>query len=161
MSFEVKDSGERHEYESGMVRDTQEGKPDYALIFDGPLVDRYAEHLTKGAKKYGRRNWQLANSEEEYERFRASAARHFRQWLRGDDDEDHFAATVFNMNAAEYVEERLAEAYLEELRAASSTTDGAWGIRSWFVHGPTTTGNFSEVKITNVRDCGCEECGCK
>lgn len=101
--FVVKDSGERLEYESGMVRDTQDGKPDYSLVFDGPMVDRLAVHLTKGAEKYGKRNWQLANSEEELSRFKASAVRHFRQWLRGDLDEDHFAATIFNMNACEYV----------------------------------------------------------
>jgi len=105
--FTIKDSGERLEYDSGMRRDTTEGKADYSLVYDGPLVDRYAEHLTKGAVKYGPRNWQLADSPAELERFRSSASRHFRQWIRGERDEDHFSATVFNMNAAEYVLEKL------------------------------------------------------
>jgi hypothetical protein len=34
--FEVKDSGARQEFESGMVRDTTEGKTDYTRILDGP-----------------------------------------------------------------------------------------------------------------------------
>ena len=101
--FEIKDSGERQEFDSGMVRDTAEDKIDYTLAFDGPLLDRYAAHLTEGAKKYAKRNWMQARGPEEMARFKDSATRHFRQWLRGDMDEDHFAATVFNMNGFEYV----------------------------------------------------------
>lgn len=105
--FTVKDSGQRIDYPSGMRRDTTEGKVDYILALDGPLFERLAAHMTKGAYKYGRRNWQLADSEEELERFRSSATRHFLQWLRGDSDEDHMAAVCFNLNAAEYVKQRL------------------------------------------------------
>ena len=108
--FVVKDSGKREEFPSGMRRDTEDGKPDYTLIFDGPMIDRYAEHMTRGAAKYGRRNWQHANSEEEMERFRRSAFRHFRKWLAGERDEDHAAAVIFNLNAYEYVRGRLATA---------------------------------------------------
>jgi hypothetical protein len=36
--FETKDSGERQQFASGMVRDTQTGKPRYDLAFDGPLA---------------------------------------------------------------------------------------------------------------------------
>lgn len=103
MSFEVKDSGDRMEFESGMVRDTSEGKADYSLVYDGPMLDRWAEHLTKGAAKYSPRNWMLARSKEEAERFRRSAARHFRQWMAGETDEDHAAAVFFNINGHEYV----------------------------------------------------------
>jgi hypothetical protein len=86
-----------------MVRDIQGGKTFYHLLYDGPMFDRWAEHLTKGAAKYDEQNWMKANGEEELRRFRASAARHFRQWMRGDTDEDHAAATFFNINGAEYV----------------------------------------------------------
>lgn len=101
--FNIKDSGERQEFESGMVRDTAEGKIDYTLAYDGPLLDRYAAHLTEGAKKYDKRNWMKAKGPEELARFQVSAARHFRQWLAGEQDEDHFSATIFNMNGYEYV----------------------------------------------------------
>jgi len=90
-----------------MRRDTEDGKIDYTLALDGPMFARCADHLTKGAAKYGRRNWQNANSVEEYERFKRSAFRHFIQWMDGDTDEDHAAAVIFNVNAAEYVRERL------------------------------------------------------
>jgi len=106
--FEVKDSGKREEFPSGMRRDTEDGKRDYTLIFDGPLADRYAEHMSKGARKYGEKNWMKAATEAEYKRFRRSAARHFIAWLRGVTDEDHAAATLFNIMAAEYVAERMA-----------------------------------------------------
>lgn len=105
--FQVKDSGKREEYKSGMVRDVTDGKVDYSLVFDGPLIDRLALHLTKGAIKYSKRNWMKANGNEELERFKESAVRHFRQWLRGDRDEDHFSAVVFNLNAYEYLREKL------------------------------------------------------
>ena len=106
--FVVKDSGERREYPSGMHRDTEDDKLNYLLVYDGPMLDRWVEHMTKGAIKYGEKNWQLACTRDEMERFQRSAARHFRQWLRGERDEDHAAAIIFNLNAAEYVRERLA-----------------------------------------------------
>lgn len=104
--FVVKDSGVREEYESGMRRDTQEGKPDYTLIHI-PFLTRIANHLVKGAKKYGENNWQLANSPAELKRFRKSAFRHLIQWLNNEQDEDHMAAVCFNLMAAEYVKEKL------------------------------------------------------
>lgn len=106
MEFTVKDSGKREEYESGMVRDTQEGKPDYTLV-DRAMLTRWAMQMTRGAKKYGRRNWQLAEGPEELERFRASAMRHLVQWLDGELEEDHAAAVFFNIAAAEYVKDKL------------------------------------------------------
>lgn len=105
--FIVKDSGEREQFESGMQRDTEDGKADFTLIRKGPLFKRWAEHLTKGALKYGRHNWTNADSENELDRFQRSAARHFEQWLAGDRDEDHACAVVFNLNAAEYVRDKL------------------------------------------------------
>lgn len=107
MDFTVKDSGARQNFASGMQRDVTEGKPRFDLVFDGPILERYAEHLRKGAVKYDARNWMQANSPEEMERFRESAARHFAQWMAGDTDEDHAAAVIFNLNGFEYVKARL------------------------------------------------------
>jgi hypothetical protein len=115
--FIVKDSGQRIDFPSGMRRDTQEGKADFLLVRDGPMLERWAEHMTKGAEKYGRRNWQLACSLEEWERFRSSAARHFEQWLRGDRDEDHASAVFFNINAAEYVFGRIDDPFSDNRTA--------------------------------------------
>lgn len=110
-TFGLKDSGVREQFTSGMQRDTAKDKIDYSLIFDGPLLKRWATHLTKGAQKYDRRNWMKATGQAELERFRASAARHFAQWMAGECDEDHAAAVVFNMNGAEYVKDRLDEEF--------------------------------------------------
>jgi len=107
--FVTKDSGERMEFSSGMVRDTTEGKTLYHLVFSGPMLWRWAELLTRGAEKYDENNWMKAESKEELARFRASAVRHFFQWVRGDTDEDHGAAVFFNINGYEYVKGKLRE----------------------------------------------------
>jgi hypothetical protein len=104
--FMVKDSGQRQEFAGGMVRDVTEGKVDYSLVLDGPMFERWAAHMTKGAQKYDKRNWLKAAGDAELERFKESAFRHFLQWLRGDTDEDHAAAVLFNINGAEYVKGR-------------------------------------------------------
>jgi len=101
--FVVKDSGVREQFDSGMVRDTAEGKTNFALVLDGPMFWRWATHLTKGAVKYAARNWMKARGDAELERFKESAFRHFMQWYNGEEDEDHAAAVFFNINGAEYV----------------------------------------------------------
>ena len=106
-TFKIKDSGEREVSASGMQRDTTKGKTDYTLVLDGPMFDRLADHLTKGALKYDKRNWMKATGQEELERFRESALRHFLQWFRGETDEDHAAAVFFNINGVEYVKENM------------------------------------------------------
>lgn len=106
MNFETKDSGKRVDFPSGMRRDTQEGKPRYDLV-DEPMLTRWAELMARGAEKYGENNWKLANSEEELQRFKASGFRHFIQWIRGDEDEDHAAAILYNIAACEYVKRRI------------------------------------------------------
>lgn len=105
--FVIKDSGKRASFEGGMVRDVTEGKTDYSLVLDGPMFDRWAVHLTKGAAKYAKRNWMLAQGQTELDRFRESALRHFLQWYRGETDEDHAAAVMFNVNGAEYTKGKL------------------------------------------------------
>ncbi len=96
-----------------MVRDVSDDKTDYTLVLDGPMFDRWAEHLTKGAKKYDARNWMKAEGIAEYERFMSSALRHFLQWFRGEEDEDHAAAVFFNINGAEYVNAKMGAPVLD------------------------------------------------
>ena len=115
MKFQTKDSGQRQKYKSGMVRDLQEGKPDFYLIvakdmpYKEQLLTRWAELMERGKVKYGSRNWELADSEEELERFKSSAYRHFMQWILGEDDEDHASAVLYNINACEYLKWKLKE----------------------------------------------------
>lgn len=119
--FQVKDSGERKLFESGMVRDTASDKIDYTTILDGPMCGRWAAHLTKAKKKYpdikpGVANWTLAAGEAELQHARKSLARHFFQYMRGDQDEDHAAAIFFNVNLIEYVKEKLARELPDKIR---------------------------------------------
>lgn len=110
VGYQTKDSGDRTQYASGMVRDRNDDKTRYDLIIplDGEcMLDRWAELLTRGAAKYEARNWEKANSQEELDEFIQSAWRHFRKWLRGDQDEDHGAAVFFNVQGAEYVRRKL------------------------------------------------------
>lgn len=112
--FIIKDSGKREEFSSGMVRDTGD-KPRFLRILTGPMAIRWAEHLHKGSKKYpdvkpGVPNWTLAAGEVELQRFKESALDHMVKWLRGDRDEDHAAAIFFNVNGAEYVQDKIASA---------------------------------------------------
>ena len=105
MKFITKDSGRRKEFSSGMRRDLDDDKPRYDLI---PLdmLKRLAELYARGAKKYGDCNWQLANTEEEYKRFKASAWRHFVQWQNGEYDEDHATGAIWNIIAYEHLKNR-------------------------------------------------------
>lgn len=105
--FETKDSGVREVFSSGMQRDVTTGKRLWHLVADGPMLKRWADLLTRGAVKYEVRNWMKANSEEELERARESAFRHFMQWYLGETDEDHAAAVFFNINEVEYVKDRI------------------------------------------------------
>ena len=110
--FITKDSGKRIEYKSGMNRDHQDGKPRYDLLIaighKNHMLKRWADLMNRGLVKYGIRNWEIANSQEEIERFKASAFRHFIQWFTEEDtEEDHAAAVFFNINACEFLKEKL------------------------------------------------------
>ena len=105
--FIIKDSGTRQTFAGGMQRDITEGKTNYLLVRDGPMYKRWAEHLTNGAKKYDKRNWMKGVGQEELDRAKESADRHFAQWLAGDVDEDHAAAVIFNINQVEYLKAKL------------------------------------------------------
>lgn len=121
--FTIKDSGERQQFESGMVRDTEDAKIDYTLALDGPMFERYAAHLTKGAKKYAPRNWMQASGPAELERAKRSLLRHVFALLRGERDEDHAAAVWFNVNLFEYVNDQMA-AKIVEFNAEDGTEPG-------------------------------------
>ena len=101
MKYTTKDSGERIEFPSGFNRDIQADKPRYDLI-PPELLKRLAELYARGAEKYGDFNWQKADTEEEYQRFVASAFRHFEQWRSGEEDEDHAIGTIWNIIAYEW-----------------------------------------------------------
>ena len=132
----IVDSGNRTTFESGAVRDVQEGKGRCDLmplqvisnLFAGDNIicnlARYQEtentlelykalrgcsqlfsniadmclelaiHFEEGCKKYGERNWEKGIP---VERYIDSAVRHYLKYLRGDKDERHDRALVWNI----------------------------------------------------------------
>ena len=111
--FETKDDGTRQFYDSGMMREPQNNKPRFDLIipkdqpYNETLLYRWAMLMARGAEKYSERNWEKACSQEEYDRFKASALRHCMQVFSEENDEDHFAAVCFNLCAAVYTKGRM------------------------------------------------------
>ena len=132
----IKDSGERRSFDTGAVRDIQEGKGRCDLMplgvaaavlhYDSILDCLYlfqttgdtdhlcfaiktfsqawdsvpsmlldvAKHFEEGALKYGENNWQKGLPVNCYI---DSAVRHYLKWLRGDKDEPHDRAFVWNL----------------------------------------------------------------
>lgn len=132
----IKDSGERREFDTGAVRDIQEGKGRcdlmplrvvakymddeiisaislfvresdtkflYAAIQsfqekryddDYSLLLEVSKHFEEGAKKYGENNWQKGLPPSCYI---DSAIRHYLKFRRGDNDEPHDRAFVWNI----------------------------------------------------------------
>lgn len=111
--YTTKDSGEHAQYDSGMRRDTEAGKPRFDLIrtklqpYEEQMIYRYAMLLARGAEKYDARNWEDGDSEVELDRAKSSLLRHTEQLIAGEDDEDHAAAVWFNSQAIEYFRWRI------------------------------------------------------
>jgi len=111
--YKTLDSGKRQEYNSGMRRDLQDGKPRFDLLipadqkYEETMLYRWAMLMERGRKKYGERNWEKANSLEELLRFKQSAMRHFMQWFSNEQEEDHAAAIYFNICAYEWLKNKL------------------------------------------------------
>lgn len=72
--------------------------PKYAL--------ELSKHFEQGAKKYGERNWEKGIPLSSYI---DSAVRHYLKYLRGDDDENHFIAFIWNIVCAIWTNEHLPE----------------------------------------------------
>jgi hypothetical protein len=111
--FETKDSGQRAEYASGMVRDASEDKAHFEFLlwpglpYEEQFLTRWAQLMTRGMRKYGSFNFTKANSTEELQRFKESAFRHLIQWMTGDETEDHAAAVAYNVSSAEHLKAKM------------------------------------------------------
>ena len=138
----IKDSGERRTFDTGAVRDIQEGKGrcdlmplavvasllenltggdyilneiarftqtkktkhlykamvEFSIIAFGDSVEtmllEVSKHFEEGARKYGENNWQKGIPASCYIN---SAIRHYLKWRRGDNDEPHHRAFVWNL----------------------------------------------------------------
>lgn len=98
----IKDSGERRDFGTGAVRDMSEGKGRFDLLC-GYAIGALAEHMERGSKKYGDRNWESGIP---MSSFTDSALRHLFRYLRGNTDEDHLLAAFWNLHCAVSQRER-------------------------------------------------------
>ena len=90
--FEIKDSGNRREFNTGAVRDTTENKGSYYLL-PPHAIHRMAQHFQTGGKKYSPRNWEKGMP---LSKFLDSALRHLFAYLGGSREEDHIIAAAWN-----------------------------------------------------------------
>lgn len=98
----IKDSGNRREFESGAVRDIQEGKGRMDLLPACAII-RLSKHFENGAKKYEERNWEKGIPTHS---FIDSAIRHLMKYLDGATDEDHLCAAAWNCMCCMWTEEK-------------------------------------------------------
>ena len=98
----IKDSGTRRQFDSGAVRDMQEGKGRCDLL-PACAILRIARHFEAGAKKYDDRNWEKGIP---VGSFIDSAIRHLMKYLDGQVDEDHLCAAGWNILCAMWTEEK-------------------------------------------------------
>ena len=63
------------------------------------MILEVAIHYQDGCNKYGERNWEKGIPVHCYI---DSGVRHYLKWLRGDDDENHFRAAVWNLLGASW-----------------------------------------------------------
>lgn len=89
----IKDSGERTEFVTGALRDMHEGKGRLDLLPCTAILE-LAKHCEAGAKKYGERNVDKGIPQHS---FIDSGLRHLFKYLRGDRDENHLVAALWNI----------------------------------------------------------------
>lgn len=79
-------------------------------------LHRLAKHYEGGAKIYAPRNWEMG---QEVSRYLDSTLRHLTQFIAGDKDEDHGAATLWNIVAIPHmltlVDEDILPDYINDL----------------------------------------------
>lgn len=78
-------------FDSGSVRDSDEGKP---MVNSIPAYVRlrYGEHMSKNAQKYAKNNWVLGQPDDV---ILDSLHRHLAQWENDERSEDHLSALFF------------------------------------------------------------------
>lgn len=89
----ILDSGNRRQFESGAVRDIQEGKGRMDLLPWGAIME-IAKHCENGANKYGEHNVDKGIPTHS---LCDSAARHLAKYLDGWEDEPHLLAAAWNL----------------------------------------------------------------
>lgn len=98
--MEIKDSGERTQFETGAVRDMHSGKGRMDLLPWEAIVE-VSKHCEEGALKYGERNCEKGIP---IHSLIDSAFRHLAKYMMGMKDEPHLRAAAWNVLFALYME---------------------------------------------------------
>ena len=91
--MQIKDSGNRREFNTGAVRDMAEGKGKMDLLPWAAIME-VSKHCENGAKKYGEHNVDKGIPTSS---LCESACRHLAKYLSGETDEDHLLASAWNL----------------------------------------------------------------
>ena len=105
----IKDSGERSVFPSGAVRDMHTGKGRYDLL-PWNAIDELAKHCELGAEKYGERNCEKGIY---LHSLLDSAIRHLSCYMRGQTEENHLRASMWNVAMA--IEMELLHSELQDI----------------------------------------------
>lgn len=89
----IKDSGDRTEFTTGAVRDMHTGKGRMDLLPVTAIIE-LSKHCENGAIKYGERNVDKGIPQHSLV---DSGLRHLFKYLRGDKDENHLVAALWNI----------------------------------------------------------------
>jgi hypothetical protein len=101
---------EHRAFETGAVRDIDDGKEDYIESISWLTMRRFSFYMKGFEKKYGRGNWRKGIPISEYER---SLMRHIQKYLANKYDNagiepevDHLGAAMFNLSGIIHEEEK-------------------------------------------------------
>lgn len=101
--LDQREVGSIRNFSTGAVRDTAEGKPRMGLL-PLDLLKRVAKHYQIGAEKYEPDNWRKGQPKDAT---MDSLLRHLESYRRGETDEDHLSAVVWNALSMMHVDEYL------------------------------------------------------
>lgn len=107
--YVIKDSGNRTEFETGSVRDCKIGVGRMDLLPCTAIIE-LSKHCEAGALKYGERNVDKGIPQHS---FIDSGIRHLFKYLRGDRDENHLVAALWNIAWA--VEQEHTKPHLQDI----------------------------------------------
>lgn len=134
--MEVKSSGEVRKFSSGAVRDNADNKPRMELLPLDLLMD-LSEWYAAGAEKYGDNNWLRGQPQSA---IIGSLLRHLTKLVRGDIDERHDLALVWNAIA------------LQSTIKYHKDNPAVCDIVGWFENGkPTGKGSYENEMLHNTK----------
>lgn len=90
---QLKTTGEPRQFETGAQRDSGEGKLKMSLIPVSAL-ESLMERYRVGADNYGKNNWMNGMP---FSELYDSTQRHLLAWWKGQTDEDHLGAALWNI----------------------------------------------------------------